>query len=175
MAFRNAGVARIVFLRDPDLRLAAPPFPTVDTIDVAPAVVRIVLEGASGTNPHVSAASRRAHLFGPGYTDGDVARVYVDELRGYMFKHRQEWVTAFERSRPDRAQVDWNVVWRHLVTNTAVHESWHAATHSHAHNVTDIGSVMYGNAADNVLLLGTEWLPFTRGHRTRLEEIFGWK
>jgi hypothetical protein len=176
-AFQAAGVERMVLVPGPRVRLPAR-LTANGPATPAPVVYRIVLEGRRGPNPHVPPDSRARHMLGPGYTEGDTAVVYVDELRAYLVKHHRVWMGPPSPSAPSPPPEEpggrlWTEIWTHLVTNTAVHESWHAVTHSHSHNPVDVNSVMYANAADNTWQLGRIWLPFTRGHRDRLEEMFG--
>ena len=58
------------------------------------------------------------------------------------------------------------------MTNAAVHETWHAITLSTSHNVDDKTSVMYIDPGDAALEYGSLLMPFTKGHRDRLREMF---
>ncbi|MEW6279940.1 MAG: hypothetical protein AB1758_15025 [Candidatus Eremiobacterota bacterium] len=153
--FREAGVAH--------LRLR--PYAGDVTLDSRGRTVCIAVVARPGRNPLLTPADLQAGLTGPGYTEDRLAGLYPEDLERFLVKHRRRFIQA-------GLQQDWGQVRRYLYTNTAVHEAWHAAAQSHSHNPRRVDSVMYWDAAGNVLQLGSRSLGFTDGHRERLRRMF---
>lgn len=153
--FREVGVSRV------SLR----PFQGDITLERGGKRVAVALVSRPGRNPLLKPADLERGLTGLGYTEDGIAGVYPEDVERFLVKHRRKYITA-------GLQGDWSVVRRSIETNTAVHEVWHAVAESHSHNPVDRSSVMYWNAAENALELGSQPLPFTQGHKDRLEKMF---
>lgn len=125
----------------------------------------VALELGRGRNPLLTPQMIAQGLTGPGHTEDRVAQVYLEDIDLFLVKHRHKFTEAGYYNQA--------AVRRRLITNTAVHEAWHAITLSHSHNVTDTDSVMFKDPATGALSYGTRELNFTRGHLGRLQEIFG--
>lgn len=154
VAFRNAGVRRI------DLRqgLHSEPLGQFDGI------VRIGLGLSPDRNPALDEEMLARGLTGPGYTEGYRGIAYHPDIKLFLIKHRQKFIAAGIR--------DWAEVERRLITNTAIHEAWHAITQSTSHNPVDVKSVMYMDPGRSPLGYGWERLQFTAGHKDRLQKRF---
>ncbi len=124
----------------------------------------IAIELGQGRNPLLTPETIERGFTGPGHTEERVARVYPEDIDLFMVKHHRKFMQA--------GYNDWERMRRRLMTNTAVHEAWHAITLSHSHNVTDLDSVMYKDPGKGALSYATRELNFTRGHLERLHEIF---
>lgn len=127
-------------------------------------VLSVGLVSRRGRNPYLDAEALEAGKTGPGHTEGRLAVVHPDEIMRFLWKHRRRY--------PGKPSPDWISVRGHLFTNTAVHEAWHAVANSHSHNPVDRDSVMFWDPGAAALEFGTRALPFTRGHRQRLQELF---
>lgn len=158
-AFHGAGVHRVelVVLDSREAVKALALGPQARSMDIA-------LMSPRGRNPLLDAEALQAGKTGPGHTEGRVANVYPDEIARFLWKHKDRYRAA--------GTTDWLTIRQHLYTNTAVHEVWHATANSHSHNPVDMDSVMYQDPGAGALSFGTRNLPFTRGHRDRLVEIF---
>ncbi|MBI3929214.1 MAG: hypothetical protein HY319_26955 [Armatimonadetes bacterium] len=154
-AFHQAGVVRLtVVSRLPEGR----------SLGDLPHGVAIEVVNRSGRNPLLDAESLALGLTGPGHTQDRTAVVYPEEIDAFLKKYRDTYARAGSQ--------DWGEVRTRLVTNTAVHESWHAITRSHSHNPRDKDSVMFIDPGKACVEFGTQNLRFTLGHRDRLQEIF---
>lgn len=121
--------------------------------------IAIVLENKR--NPLLDDEMITQGLTGPGYTEGWIAKVYAPDIDLFLEKYSAAW-----------AEIDRSTVRRRLITNTAVHESWHAIAQSHSHNPVDQDSVMFMDPGKAPESYGGRVLRFTRGHLRRLQEIF---
>lgn len=159
VAFQRAGVRRMEIL-------VVPP-ETIPGLAVGPhgRTLDVGLLAPRGRNPLLGPEDLAQGKTGPGSTEGRLASVHPDEISRFLWKHR-------ERYRSAAGAADWLAIRRHLFTNTAVHEVWHAAAYSHSHNPVDQDSVMYQDPGAAALAFGTGYLGFTRGHRDRLEALF---
>lgn len=155
-AFNRAGVARLRLL----------PLEGEPPLGAWPHQVAIALVQVGGRNPLLDEQARRRGLTGPGYTRGRVAQVYPDEIARLLWKRRREFGNSGR---------SWPEIRLFFFTNVAIHEAWHAITGSHSHNVEDPASAMFYDPGAAALHLGSDYLPFTRGHRQRLQEIFAWR
>lgn len=126
--------------------------------------VRIALKLSPGWNPKVDKELRDKGSTGPGYTDRRTGIAYLPEIRKFMTKHRRKFQEA--------GLLDWDHMERCMITNTAVHEGWHAITQSTSHNARDVDSVMYLDPGRAVLNFCASEMRFTAGHRDRLEDMF---
>lgn len=153
-AFHDAGVARLDLL----------PGPPPSTLGRRGSDIEVAVVLSSLRNPQLDGEMLRLGLTGPGYTEGWVGHVYAPDVDLFLAKHRSKYEAA--------GFSDLAAVRRRLITNTAVHETWHAIAQSTSHNVTDMDSVMYIDPGKAAIPYGTQALPFTRGHRDRLGELF---
>jgi hypothetical protein len=125
-------------------------------------IIAVVL--SQDRNPELDEEMIARGLTGPGYTDGYVGYVYEPDVKLFIKKHR----AAFQEA----GHLDWNEIERRMITNTAVHESWHAIAQSTSHNPKDKNSVMYMDPGKAPLSYGARKLSFTAGHKVRLQRIF---
>lgn len=106
-------------------------------------------------------------LTGPGFTEGRKSYIYGPDVKAFLAKHKPKFRQA--------DKTNWKEIERRMVTNTAVHEVWHAVCLSKSHNPVDSDSVMMLDPGKHVLAFGTERLYFTKGHRQRLMQQFSWR
>ncbi len=159
-AFRDAGVSRLSVL----------PGPPPSNLGRHGRDIEVAVVLSPERNPLLDSDMLRQGLTGPGYTVGWVGYVYAPDIDLFLAKHRARYAAAGVR--------DLNAVRRRLITNTAVHEAWHAIAQSTSHNVADLDSVMYIDPGKGAIPYGTQPLAFTRGHRDRLADLFrprGWR
>lgn len=153
-AFKKAGVRRIKIRQGPNS----------DPLGEFEGLVRIGLALSPDRNPALDEEMLARGLTGPGYTEGYRGIAYHPDITLFMLKHRQKFMAA--------GIYDWAEVERRLITNTAVHEAWHAITQSTSHNPVDVKSVMYLDPGRSPLGYGWERLQFTAGHKDRLHKKF---
>ena len=126
--------------------------------------IRIALALSKENNPKLDDAMRAKGYTGPGYTDRRTGIAYKPDIDRFLKKHKEKFRKA--------GLLDWDALERRMITNTAVHESWHAITQSTSHNTTDTTSVMYENPSGAALNFCNTKMKFTAGHRDRLVKIF---
>jgi hypothetical protein len=155
--YREAGVRRIRLLEGE---------PT-EELGEAPGEVRIALSLSQGWNPKVTEEMRARGSTGPGYTDHRTGIAYHPEIKQFLKKHRVKFRQA--------GLLDWNDLERKMITNTAIHEGWHAIVQSTSHNTRDTQSVMYESPSGAALNYCSDRMRFTAGHRDRLGSMFSAK
>jgi hypothetical protein len=152
--YREAGVWRIRMLEGE---------PTQE-LGEAPGEVRIALKLSQDWNPKLDEEMRARGYTGPGYTDLRTGIAYHPDIKKFLAKHRAKFQKA--------GLMDWEALERGMITNTAIHEGWHAIAQSTSHNARDPESVMYENPSGAALNYCSNRMKFTAGHRDRLRDMF---
>lgn len=155
--YRDAGVWRIRFVEGE---------PT-EELGETRGEIRIALDLSQDWNPKVTDEMRAQGSVGPGYTDRRTGIAYQPEIKQFLKKNRAKFRQA--------GLLDWNTLERHMITNTAIHEAWHAITQSTSHNTRDKESVMYESPSGAALNYCSNRMRFTAGHQKRLHDMFSAK
>ena len=155
---REAGVRRIRLVEG---------LPEANELGEKEGTVSIGLVLSEERNPALDEDMIARGLTGPGYTIDWTCYVYKPDVELFLKKHQQ----SLRRAGAE----DWAEVKRRLVTNTAVHEAWHAINQSTSHNPTDPESLMFMDPGRSPATYCLDRPLFTKGHRTRLKRRFSFQ
>lgn len=152
---REAGIQRVQLVEG---------LPPEGTLGETPRRVSIAVALSNERNPALDEEMLARGLTGPGYTLERTCFVYKPDVALFLAKHKGSLKALGAK--------DWDQVKRRLITNTAVHEAWHAITQSTSHNPRDPESLMYMDPGRSPQTYCLERPHFTLGHRERLRERF---
>lgn len=155
-AFFESGVKRVRLMEDSEV--------AEEELGEKSGEVLIALKLSDERNPEIDKEGLEQGLTGPGYTYGYVGYVYAPDVDLFLNKHKATLI--------ERGVVDMEKARRRLITNTAVHESWHAIAQSVSHNPKNTDSVMFIDPGRIPEKFAGERLRFTEGHKVRLTRIF---